>query len=212
MGLGTPIIPGPQPCPTTRSPPHAQVELQRQLPQVAGGLILDPLQGPLLHLPHGDHPGAEGCNAEVPERYGEAVGGDGKRMEEDMTPCYLWIQQNTFKWSPCPCCQGPALVSHHVSSVLLCVGFPMYLMFVAISGSSALSSALLLLLSSIPSSGLTLTPLSSAVGGTVLSIQDEMENVFVWEHLQAYEGQSKGAWLGMTFNPKGTGHKKTLPG
>lgn len=95
---------------------------------------------------------------------------------------------------------------------MLCVGFPMYLMFVAISGSSALSSALLLLLSSIPSSGLTLTPLSSAVGGTVLSIQDEMENVFVWEHLQAYEGQSKGAWLGMTFNPKGTGRKKTLPG
>uniref|UniRef100_A0A8B9IV89 Mannose receptor C type 2 n=1 Tax=Amazona collaria TaxID=241587 RepID=A0A8B9IV89_9PSIT len=41
------------------------------------------------------------------------------------------------------------------------------------------------------------------VGGTVLSIQDEMENVFVWEHLQAYEGPSKGAWLGMTFNPKG---------
>uniref|UniRef100_A0A8C0IKA8 C-type mannose receptor 2 n=1 Tax=Chelonoidis abingdonii TaxID=106734 RepID=A0A8C0IKA8_CHEAB len=40
-------------------------------------------------------------------------------------------------------------------------------------------------------------------GSTVLSIQDEMENVFVWEHLQAYESQSKGAWLGMTFNPKG---------
>lgn len=37
-----------------------------------------------------------------------------------------------------------------------------------------------------------------------MSIQDEMENVFVWEHLQAYEGLSKGAWLGMTFNPKGT--------
>ncbi|NXA40941.1 MRC2 protein, partial [Eudromia elegans] len=41
------------------------------------------------------------------------------------------------------------------------------------------------------------------VGGMVLSIQDETENVFVWEHLQAYEGPSKGAWLGMTFNPKG---------
>uniref|UniRef100_A0A8C8VHM8 Mannose receptor C type 2 n=1 Tax=Pelusios castaneus TaxID=367368 RepID=A0A8C8VHM8_9SAUR len=40
-------------------------------------------------------------------------------------------------------------------------------------------------------------------GGTVLSIQDEMENVFIWEHLQAYASQSKGAWLGMTFNPKG---------
>ena len=62
-----------------RCPPHAQVELQRQLSQIAGGLVLDPLPGPLLHLPHGDHPGAEGCHEEVPERYGEAVvveGGD----------------------------------------------------------------------------------------------------------------------------------------
>ncbi|KAH0627011.1 hypothetical protein JD844_002369 [Phrynosoma platyrhinos] len=40
------------------------------------------------------------------------------------------------------------------------------------------------------------------VGGSVLSILDEMENVFIWEHLQAYETQSKGAWLGMAFNPK----------
>uniref|UniRef100_A0A8D0GR48 Mannose receptor C-type 2 n=1 Tax=Sphenodon punctatus TaxID=8508 RepID=A0A8D0GR48_SPHPU len=40
-------------------------------------------------------------------------------------------------------------------------------------------------------------------GGMVLSIMDETENVFVWEHLQAYESQSKGAWLGITFNPKG---------
>lgn len=54
------------------------------------------------------------------------------------------------------------------------------------------------------SSALFPDTLFSTVGGTVLSIQDEMENVFVWEHLQAYEGPSKGAWLGMTFNPKGT--------
>lgn len=40
-------------------------------------------------------------------------------------------------------------------------------------------------------------------GGTVLSILDEMENVFVWEHLQTFEGQNRGAWLGMNFNPKG---------
>ncbi|XP_057629309.1 C-type mannose receptor 2 isoform X2 [Chionomys nivalis] len=40
-------------------------------------------------------------------------------------------------------------------------------------------------------------------GGTVLSILDEMENVFVWEHLQTFEAQSRGAWLGMNFNPKG---------
>ncbi|KAM4622511.1 C-type mannose receptor 2 [Discoglossus pictus] len=41
------------------------------------------------------------------------------------------------------------------------------------------------------------------VGGEVLSIQDETENVFVWEHLQTYESQSRGAWLGMFFNTKG---------
>ncbi|XP_075440470.1 C-type mannose receptor 2 [Ascaphus truei] len=40
-------------------------------------------------------------------------------------------------------------------------------------------------------------------GGEVLSIMDETENVFVWEHLQTYESQSRGAWLGMSFNPKG---------
>ncbi|XP_041087362.1 C-type mannose receptor 2 isoform X1 [Polyodon spathula] len=40
------------------------------------------------------------------------------------------------------------------------------------------------------------------VGATVLSIMDETENVFVWEHIQDYEWQASGAWLGMTFNPK----------
>uniref|UniRef100_A0A4X2KSN9 Mannose receptor C-type 2 n=2 Tax=Vombatus ursinus TaxID=29139 RepID=A0A4X2KSN9_VOMUR len=40
-------------------------------------------------------------------------------------------------------------------------------------------------------------------GGAILSIMDEMENVFVWEHMQSTEGQSGGAWLGMNFNPKG---------
>lgn len=51
-------------------------------------------------------------------------------------------------------------------------------------------------------SALTWPPLCPA-GGAVLSILDEMENVFVWEHLQSSEGQSRGAWLGMNFNPKG---------
>ncbi|XP_053309219.1 C-type mannose receptor 2 isoform X2 [Spea bombifrons] len=41
------------------------------------------------------------------------------------------------------------------------------------------------------------------VGGDVLTIEDESENVFVWEHLQTYESQSRGAWLGMSFNAKG---------
>ncbi|XP_068118077.1 C-type mannose receptor 2 isoform X2 [Hyperolius riggenbachi] len=40
------------------------------------------------------------------------------------------------------------------------------------------------------------------VGGDVLSITDETENLFVWEHLQTYESQSKGAWLGMYFSIK----------
>uniref|UniRef100_A0A8C5WA99 Mannose receptor C-type 2 n=1 Tax=Leptobrachium leishanense TaxID=445787 RepID=A0A8C5WA99_9ANUR len=40
------------------------------------------------------------------------------------------------------------------------------------------------------------------VGGDVLTIQDESENTFVWEHLQTYESQSRGAWLGMSFNAK----------
>ncbi|XP_026573078.1 C-type mannose receptor 2 [Pseudonaja textilis] len=41
------------------------------------------------------------------------------------------------------------------------------------------------------------------VGGMVLSIEDEMENIFIWQHLQVYESQAKGVWLGMSFNPKG---------
>lgn len=40
------------------------------------------------------------------------------------------------------------------------------------------------------------------VGGEVLTIVDETENLFVWEHLQTYETQSKGAWLGMSFSIK----------
>ncbi|KAM3922534.1 C-type mannose receptor 2 isoform 1-T1 [Leptodactylus fuscus] len=40
------------------------------------------------------------------------------------------------------------------------------------------------------------------VGGEVLTIVDETENLFVWEHLQTYESQSKGAWLGMSFSIK----------
>ncbi|XP_039204111.1 C-type mannose receptor 2 isoform X1 [Crotalus tigris] len=41
------------------------------------------------------------------------------------------------------------------------------------------------------------------VGGMMLSILDEMENIFIWQHLQVYESQAKGVWLGMSFNPKG---------
>ncbi|XP_076853301.1 C-type mannose receptor 2 [Brachyhypopomus gauderio] len=41
------------------------------------------------------------------------------------------------------------------------------------------------------------------VGAELLSIQDESENGFVWEHIQGYDEQAHGAWLGMTFNLKG---------
>ncbi|XP_066554682.1 C-type mannose receptor 2 [Amia ocellicauda] len=41
------------------------------------------------------------------------------------------------------------------------------------------------------------------VGAQMLSIMDETENSFVWEHMQAYQEQAHGAWLGITMNPKG---------
>ncbi|XP_058267807.1 C-type mannose receptor 2 [Hemibagrus wyckioides] len=41
------------------------------------------------------------------------------------------------------------------------------------------------------------------VGAELLSVLDENENGFVWEHIQSYQEQAHGAWLGMTFNPKG---------
>lgn len=106
---------------------------------------------------------------------------------------------------------GPGPVPGHLWSVLVSPspalrwGSLCTTRFMASSGSSALSSPLLPFPGSVLQAlGFPLTRLSSTVGGTVLSIQDETENVFVWEHLQAYEGPSKGAWLGMTFNPKGT--------
>lgn len=53
-----------------------------------------------------------------------------------------------------------------------------------------------------PSSGLFLS-----VGAELLSVLDENENGFVWEHIQSYQEQARGAWLGMTFNPKGNLHQ-----
>ncbi|KAL0992746.1 hypothetical protein UPYG_G00097860 [Umbra pygmaea] len=41
------------------------------------------------------------------------------------------------------------------------------------------------------------------VGGQLLSVLDETENGFVWEHIQGYQEQAHGAWLGITSNPKG---------
>ncbi|XP_036445756.1 C-type mannose receptor 2 [Colossoma macropomum] len=43
------------------------------------------------------------------------------------------------------------------------------------------------------------------VGAELLSVLDENENGFVWEHIQGYQEQANGAWLGMTFNPRGGG-------
>lgn len=38
------------------------------------------------------------------------------------------------------------------------------------------------------------------VGAQLLSVLDETENGFVWEHIQSYQEQAHGAWLGLTFN------------
>ncbi|XP_036408999.1 C-type mannose receptor 2-like [Megalops cyprinoides] len=42
----------------------------------------------------------------------------------------------------------------------------------------------------------------TAVGAEMLSILDETENGFVWEHMQGYDEQAQGVWLGMTFNAR----------
>ncbi len=42
-----------------------------------------------------------------------------------------------------------------------------------------------------------------SVGAELLSILDENENSFVWEHMQSFQQQAHGAWLGMIFNSKG---------
>lgn len=36
------------------------------------------------------------------------------------------------------------------------------------------------------------------VGAELLSILDETENAFVWEHIQSYAEQAHGAWLGIS--------------
>ncbi|XP_072343073.1 C-type mannose receptor 2 isoform X1 [Scyliorhinus torazame] len=41
-----------------------------------------------------------------------------------------------------------------------------------------------------------------AHGAEMVSILDETENVFVWEHVQAYENDTKGAWLSLMYNTK----------
>ncbi|KAJ8253702.1 hypothetical protein COCON_G00203140 [Conger conger] len=45
----------------------------------------------------------------------------------------------------------------------------------------------------------------TSVGAELLSIMDETENTFVWEHLQGYEDQAQGVWLGLTVNSRGGG-------
>ncbi|GCC32490.1 hypothetical protein chiPu_0010951, partial [Chiloscyllium punctatum] len=39
-------------------------------------------------------------------------------------------------------------------------------------------------------------------GAELLSILDEVENVFIWEHLETYENDTKGAWLSLMYNTK----------
>nr|XP_055050355.1 C-type mannose receptor 2 isoform X2 [Misgurnus anguillicaudatus] len=44
----------------------------------------------------------------------------------------------------------------------------------------------------------------SKVGAKMLSILDEKENSFVWEHMQSFQEHAQSAWLGMIFNSKGS--------
>lgn len=39
---------------------------------------------------------------------------------------------------------------------------------------------------------------SLTVGAELLSILDETENGFIWEHIQSYAEQAHGAWLGIS--------------
>lgn len=39
---------------------------------------------------------------------------------------------------------------------------------------------------------------SLSVGAELLSILDETENGFIWEHIQSYAEQAYGAWLGIS--------------
>lgn len=41
-------------------------------------------------------------------------------------------------------------------------------------------------------------PFSLLVGAELLSILDETENGFIWEHIQSYAEQAHGAWLGIS--------------
>ncbi|XP_062389023.1 C-type mannose receptor 2 [Sardina pilchardus] len=42
----------------------------------------------------------------------------------------------------------------------------------------------------------------SQAGAELLSVLDESESSFIWEHMQGYQEQAHGAWLGLSFNPQ----------
>lgn len=45
---------------------------------------------------------------------------------------------------------------------------------------------------------------SFLVGAELLSILDETENGFIWEHIQSYAEQAHGAWLGISVKGRAT--------
>lgn len=49
-----------------------------------------------------------------------------------------------------------------------------------------------------------LSILSLLVGAELLSILDETENGFIWEHIQSYAEQAHGAWLGISVKGRET--------
>lgn len=52
---------------------------------------------------------------------------------------------------------------------------------------------------------------SLLVGAELLSILDETENGFVWEHIQSYAEQAHGAWLGISAKGPATFHQTVSP-
>lgn len=47
------------------------------------------------------------------------------------------------------------------------------------------------------------------MGAELLSILDETENGFIWEHIQSYAEQAYGAWLGISVKGQPV-HRHTL--
>lgn len=52
---------------------------------------------------------------------------------------------------------------------------------------------------------------SLSVGAELLSILDETENGFIWEHIQSYAEQAYGAWLGISVKGQAVRSHTLIP-